>query len=639
ERIGSGGMAVVYRARHKQLQKDVALKMMHESIADDPDLLQRFLREAQIVSRLSHPNIVGLFDYDAENNQSFLVMQYINGRALKWHLRKRVLPLAEINTICTAIANALTYAHENDVLHRDVKPGNVIIAEDGTPFLTDFGLARVVSQGESSLSAGMIVGTPHYLSPEQASGEYEIGPAADIYALGVMLYEMVVGRVPFAAETPHAIVHDQIYTAPPRPTLVNPEIPADVEDVLMRVLEKDPSERYTTANDLMDAFNLAIQQSGLLELSEDRREIAAQSMAKLRKERVTPSRGTVEAEIDTGAVRDVLNDAGRLIASRFAPQVNNRVNQIRDAIRKVSDGEDRPYTPPTPDELEKQIQQRVERRVNARAGWRTHLVAFVVVNAAIFAVGAVGSSVGAAPIRLNIQQDLAAGDMAGAAAAEIGLVAAQQPWALVGLLLWLGGLMAHRLAVGALSSRVEDKRERMLMDALAKDYGPDWRSSITEGQYVRVEKGVDDYFCKVRVFQQHVIQFVFGSAAIVMLFGLLRPVLIEWSEYLALSPTTDGWAEVLGVIIQQPAFVPIILVWLVILSVHAFKTYTGKPINMEDELERERSLTYERHNTPHPAQQSDKRKNNLEDAPLPGVRLSADGELTNSTVDAWQNRK
>ncbi|MEL7233435.1 MAG: hypothetical protein AAGK74_03000, partial [Chloroflexota bacterium] len=103
-------------------------------------------------------------------------------------------------------------------------------------------------------------------------------------------------------------------------------------------------------------------------------------------ERVTPSRGTVEAEIDTGAVRDVLNDAGRLIASRFAPQVNNRVNQIRDAIRKVSDGEDRPYTPPTPDELEKQIQQRVERRVNARAGWRTHLVAFVVVNAAIFAV-------------------------------------------------------------------------------------------------------------------------------------------------------------------------------------------------------------------------------------------------------------
>ncbi|MEL7233434.1 MAG: serine/threonine-protein kinase, partial [Chloroflexota bacterium] len=282
ERIGSGGMAVVYRARHKQLQKDVALKMMHESIADDPDLLQRFLREAQIVSRLSHPNIVGLFDYDAENNQSFLVMQYINGRALKWHLRKRVLPLAEINTICTAIANALTYAHENDVLHRDVKPGNVIIAEDGTPFLTDFGLARVVSQGESSLSAGMIVGTPHYLSPEQASGEYEIGPAADIYALGVMLYEMVVGRVPFAAETPHAIVHDQIYTAPPRPTLVNPEIPADVEDVLMRVLEKDPSERYTTANDLMDAFNLAIQQSGLLELSEDRREIAAQSMAKLR---------------------------------------------------------------------------------------------------------------------------------------------------------------------------------------------------------------------------------------------------------------------------------------------------------------------------------------------------------------------
>ncbi|MEM6529437.1 MAG: protein kinase, partial [Chloroflexota bacterium] len=401
KRVGSGGMAVVYLARHEKLQKDVALKMMHESIADDPDLLQRFVREAQIVSRMSHPNIVALHDYDTVNSQSFLVMQYIDGRALKWHLRKRVLPLAEINTICTAIANALTYAHENDVLHRDVKPGNVILTEDGTPYLTDFGLARVVSQGESSLSAGMIVGTPHYLSPEQASGEYEIGPGADIYALGVMLYEMVVGRVPFAAETPHAIVHDQIYTLPPRPTLVNPEIPDEVEDVLLRALEKDPSERYDTAVDLMDAFNLALQQSGLMELSEDRREVAAQSIATLRKEHVTPASGTVEAEIDTGAVRDVISDARRLIASRFAPQVNNWINQTRDAIRKASDGEDRPYTPPTPDDLEKQIQQRVERRVRARDGWRSHLVAFVVVNAAIFAVGAVGSSVGAAPIQLN----------------------------------------------------------------------------------------------------------------------------------------------------------------------------------------------------------------------------------------------
>ncbi|MEM6281680.1 MAG: hypothetical protein AAF787_05775, partial [Chloroflexota bacterium] len=229
--------------------------------------------------------------------------------------------------------------------------------------------------------------------------------------------------------------------------------------------------------------------------------------------------------------------------------------------------------------------------------------------------------------------------VAGAAAAEIGLAAAQQPWALVGLLIWLGGLMAHRLAVGALSSRVEDKRERMLMDALQTRHGPDWAQSITEGEYVGVAKGIDDYFCNVRVFQQHVIQFVFGSAAIVMFFSLMRPVLIEWAEYLTLDTNTDGWAEVLGVVIQQPAFLPIILVWLVILSVHAFKTYSNKPVNMDDELERERSLTYERHNTPRPVDARAKRKNNLEDVSPPGVRLNADGELTNSTVEAWHDKR
>jgi len=636
ERIGSGGMAVVYKAQQQQLGRTVAIKMMHEGFADDPDLLARFQREARIVATLNHPNIVAIHDYNSENGQPYLVMRYIEGRTLKWHMRKHVLTLAEINTICTAVANALTYAHENDVLHRDIKPGNVMMADDGTPYLTDFGLARVVSQGESTMSAGMIVGTPHYLSPEQASGQYEIGPGADIYALGVMLYEMVVGRVPFSAETPHSIVHDHIYTAPPEPSEVNPEIPYEVEQVLLKALEKDPQDRYATANALMVAFKVATQESGLIELREDRAEIAAQSIVNLRKQKSTARPSNIEAEFDTSAVREVIADAGKLLSSKLSPQVNEWLGSARDAVRKaVSDVDDRPYTPPTSEDLDKQIKRRVERRMRARGAWRTHVVVYFVVNAMIWASYMFSTNLAAVSIQQEIDMEFAARNWEQVAELEIGLAAVQQPWALVLALFWFGGLMAHRVAVGDLSTRVRDKRERHLMDALSAKHGANWQKTITEAQYVQVEKKVEKHFCNLRAFHQHVAVFAFGSVAIVATFRMTREILVQAAQLLEIQDLQQE-AESMQALIAQPAFLPFVLVWLVILTIHAIKTYHDKPQDMEEEMERERSWTYRRHNTPYP----DKRKNNLEDAsPAPVVRLNADGELTNSTVEAWQTEQ
>ena len=177
ERIGSGGMATVYRAHHERLGRDVAIKVMHPAHATDADFLSRFEREARIVAQLEHPNIVPVYDFDEADGQPYLVMKYVHGQTLKDKFAEEPPTLDEIVRITDALADALAYAHGEGVLHRDIKPSNVILDEQGTPNLTDFGLARVLQAGESSMSAGMIVGTPNYIAPEQASGEQPVTSA------------------------------------------------------------------------------------------------------------------------------------------------------------------------------------------------------------------------------------------------------------------------------------------------------------------------------------------------------------------------------------------------------------------------------------------------------------------------------
>lgn len=262
EPIGQGGMATVYKAYHPLLNRHVAIKMMHQALLEDTDFLARFRREAQIIANLEHPNIVPVYDYSEHQGQPYLVMKYIEGLTLKQEIASSDLSFEQIISILAAVADGLTYAHQRGVLHRDVKPSNIILDADQRPYLTDFGLARLAQSGQSTLSQDMLIGTPHYISPEQARGNSELGPGTDIYALGVILYEVAVGRVPFSGNTPYAIVHDHIYTPLPLPTEVNPDVPPPVEAILLRALAKEPADRYPSAVELLAAFHNAIQQTG-----------------------------------------------------------------------------------------------------------------------------------------------------------------------------------------------------------------------------------------------------------------------------------------------------------------------------------------------------------------------------------------
>jgi len=222
EQVGIGGMATVYKAYHAKLDRFVAIKMLHQSLTMEPNFLARFEREAQIIARLEHPNIVSVYDFSEYEGDPYLVMRYVEGQALDRILREAPLSLPETVRIMSAVGDALAYAHDHGVLHRDVKPSNIILDERGTPYLTDFGLARMVRGGSSTMSQGTIIGTPHYMSREQALGQSELDARTDVYSFGVVLYELVVGRVPFAGDTPFSIVHDHIYTPLPMPREANP---------------------------------------------------------------------------------------------------------------------------------------------------------------------------------------------------------------------------------------------------------------------------------------------------------------------------------------------------------------------------------------------------------------------------------
>lgn len=257
-------MATVYKAYHPSLDRYVAIKVLHQAFLEDASFQARFLREARLVAKLEHPNIVPIYDYAEHEQQPYLVMKYIEGETLKARLARSPLAADEIAKIVKSVGQALAYAHQQGILHRDVKPSNVMLANDGQIYLADFGLARIAQAGESTLSSDMILGTPQYISPEQALGKKELDAGTDIYSFGVMIYEMVVGRVPFSADTPFSIIHDHIYTPLPLPRSLNPNVPEDVERVLLKCLAKERADRYATISDLLEAFLTAWNTSGII---------------------------------------------------------------------------------------------------------------------------------------------------------------------------------------------------------------------------------------------------------------------------------------------------------------------------------------------------------------------------------------
>lgn len=259
ENLGQGGMATVHRGHHAALDRDVAIKALHPALKDDPTFIARFQREAQVVARLEHPNIVPVFDYAEHQGQPYLVMKYIKGETLKSRLGRGPLGQAEGLKLARSVGSALAHAHQQGVLHRDIKPSNILIDAHGEFSLADFGLARIAASGASTMSGDMLMGTPQYISPEQGRGERQLSPGTDIYSFAVVLYEIVVGRVPFNAPTPYAIIHDHIYSPLPLPRDLNPKVPEAVERVLLKALAKSPSERYLSATEMLNAFCAAVE--------------------------------------------------------------------------------------------------------------------------------------------------------------------------------------------------------------------------------------------------------------------------------------------------------------------------------------------------------------------------------------------
>ena len=263
EQLGQGGMATVYKAYHAALDRYVALKALHPAFNEDKSFAARFQREARVVAKLEHPNIVPIYDYAEHESRPYLVMKYIEGDTLKARLLQGPLSSEEINQVVDSVGSALAYAHQQGILHRDIKPSNVLIGTDGIMYLADFGLARIAQAGESTLSSDSIMGTPQYISPEQAMGKKELDEGTDIYSFGVMLYEMVVGQVPFTADTPFSIIHDHIYSPLPMPRAINPQVPESVERVLLKALAKERADRYDTVPSLVKAFKDAWREAGV----------------------------------------------------------------------------------------------------------------------------------------------------------------------------------------------------------------------------------------------------------------------------------------------------------------------------------------------------------------------------------------
>lgn len=257
ERIGTGGMAEVFRGHHEKLNRDVAIKVMRTSLAGDAQFTARFEREARLAASLRHPNIVQVFDFDRQNDRLFLVMEFINGGTLKQRLEDiksagSYFSLSEIYRIMQQVSNALDYAHSQGMLHRDLKPANILLDQAGDAYITDFGIARLLDSDEITRS-GSILGTPNYMSPEQCEGK-PLTFSSDIYSLGVILFELLTGETPFDADSPLAILQKHIHEPVPPLSLFRKGLPSGLDSVLQKALSKSPEDRFSTAAGLIDAF-------------------------------------------------------------------------------------------------------------------------------------------------------------------------------------------------------------------------------------------------------------------------------------------------------------------------------------------------------------------------------------------------
>lgn len=261
--VGRGGMATVYLARQTSMNRVVALKMLPKNLTQDESYYKRFEREVNIVAQLEHRAIVPVYDHGEDDGQPYIAMRYMAGGSLDQQLTNGPMRPQDVLDVYAQIAPALDYAHSKNVLHRDLKPSNVLLDETGGAFITDFGIARIIGDHNpgATITTQGVVGTPSYMSPEQAQGQ-PLDSRSDLYAMGVMLFELLTARRPFMSDTPYSIAVMQVTAATPSARAINPNISPAVEQVIFKTLRKKPDERYPTAAELVAALRLAIENPG-----------------------------------------------------------------------------------------------------------------------------------------------------------------------------------------------------------------------------------------------------------------------------------------------------------------------------------------------------------------------------------------
>jgi hypothetical protein len=258
EQIGMGGMATVYKAYDPTFDRFVAIKILPETSSKRPEFRERFKREAKAIARLEHPHVLPVFSYGEEDGITFLVMRYLPSGTLRDYLQENRPSLAQTSVILKQLADALDHAHGHGILHRDVKPSNVLLDDKGNAYLTDFGIAKMVEEVVELTRGDAILGTPAYMSPEQCESARDLTPASDQYSLGIVLYEMVTGRPPFEAETPLAVILQHLNDPLPPPSSLRPDLPEDVERVILKALSGERGQRWPSCSAMATAFEQAV---------------------------------------------------------------------------------------------------------------------------------------------------------------------------------------------------------------------------------------------------------------------------------------------------------------------------------------------------------------------------------------------
>ncbi|KPV48622.1 hypothetical protein SE17_37080, partial [Kouleothrix aurantiaca] len=257
EQLGVGGMATVYKAYHAVMDRYVAIKVLPDNLARDPAFRTRFEREARTIARLEHRHILPVYDVAEDDGIPYLVMRFTDGGDLSGLIAGGTLSISRAAALVAQVADALDYAHRQGVIHRDVKPANVLIGRDGDALLSDFGIAKIYSEAQQLTSDGMMVGTPAYIAPEQLKGQ-AVHARTDIYSLGVVLYQALTGECPFVAETPLAVAMMHVHNPLRPPRQLNPSIPDALERIIFRAMAKSADDRFQTAGAMAQALRAAV---------------------------------------------------------------------------------------------------------------------------------------------------------------------------------------------------------------------------------------------------------------------------------------------------------------------------------------------------------------------------------------------